>query len=222
MPDIDQDERVLTDEQIERARVRYGWPLPPMRGGAPDEGDEGDDGGGDDATDDDGHESDEVARDEGDDGESTDDGDDEFDRERALSTIRRQRKSEAEKDRQIKELRAKVQEFEDAGKSDAERRDEKLASTEKENGSLKSENARLKVALDLRLTASQAKRLVGETEEELKADAEELLASFGGKKDEGGGKRSRPKENLKPGTVPDAEPEEMDPKKLAADLPSYA
>ena len=35
------------------------------------------------------------------------------------------------------------------------------------------------VALDEGLTKIQAKRLVGETEEELKADAEELLQSFG-------------------------------------------
>lgn len=148
--------------------------------------------------------------------------DEPFDAARARATIDRQRASEAAAIERAKKAEARAKELEDAGKSDAERREEKHSATEKENGSLKSENARLKVALELGLTASQAKRLVGETEDELKADAEELLASFGGKQDRGDDKRRRPKENLRPGTVPDAEPEETDPKKLAAGLPSYA
>lgn len=42
---------------------------------------------------------------------------------------------------------------------------------------------RLEVAIDKGLTPNQAKRLVGETKEELEADAEELLKDFGGSKE---------------------------------------
>ena len=48
---------------------------------------------------------------------------------------------------------------------------------------------KLRVALDKGLTSDQAKRLIGETEEDLKADADVMLKSFGieGKTDDGDG-----------------------------------
>ena len=56
------------------------------------------------------------------------------------------------------------------------------------------------------LTEVQAKRLVGATEEELEADADELLESFGGAKetDSKTGKPTRPREALRSGAVPGA------------------
>lgn len=215
----------VTEPMTARERViaRYGWPLPAMAGA---EEPAGDDGGGDagsaaGADDGQGAGGETSGGAGGSQGAGDDVGGDDgrpFDKARALDTIRRQRESEATALDRAKRAEAKLKEIEDAGKSDAQRRDEELTSTKTENGSLKSENARLKVALDLGLTLAQAKRLVGDTEEELKADAEQLLKDFGGSKKDEGGKR-RPKENLKPGTVPDAEPEETDPAKLAAGVP---
>lgn len=58
------------------------------------------------------------------------------------------------------------------------------------------ETLKLRVALRKGLTEVQAKRLVGSTEEELEADADELLESFGGsgKSGEGEGEEDEPGE----------------------------
>lgn len=98
---------------------------------------------------------------------------------------------------------------------------------------------RAKVIADKKIPASLAKRLQGSTEEELTADADELLADWkaaGGKAgsdegeqdgDEGKGTpaatappRGRPREDLRSGapTTPRA-PEETNPLKLAALIP---
>jgi hypothetical protein len=113
----------------------------------------------------------------------------------------------------------RLAELEDAQKSEAERAADKVAQAEKTAHSATSELARLRVAMRKGLTEAQAKRLVGETEEELEADADELLASFG-HKDAGGdaGKPTRPKERLRSGAAPDEEPDETDPRKLAATM----
>lgn len=74
-------------------------------------------------------------------------------------------------------------------------------------GDQSAENLRLHVALEKGLNANQMKRLVGATREELLADADELLASFGsaGKSEEGeggpgdGGLRRVPKGSHNPG-----------------------
>jgi hypothetical protein len=79
---------------------------------------------------------------------------------------------------------------------------------------------RLKVALKKGLTESQAKRLIGDTEEDLEKDADELLASFkDSTSDDGQGPSRRPRERLRPGAAPSAEAEETDPIKLAAKVP---
>jgi len=75
------------------------------------------------------------------------------------------------------------------------------------SGDQSEENLRLRVALKKGLNENQLKRLVGTTEQELLADADELLASFGsaGKSEEGsgdpdnGGLRRVPKGNHNPG-----------------------
>ena len=83
----------------------------------------------------------------------------------------------AERDEAVKAL----------AEADAKGADEKLAAAtkraEKAEADLKEAQAlslRYGVALDEGLTKVQAKRLLGNTEEELKADAEELVESFGG------------------------------------------
>ena len=79
------------------------------------------------------------------------------------------------------ELQKKVDEAARAGETEAER-------LKRENDELRAkaakadepdlEKLRMKVALDKGLTALQAKRLVGSTEEEMTADADELLKSW--------------------------------------------
>lgn len=56
----------------------------------------------------------------------------------------------------------------------------KLTKAEADAKAAKAEALKFSVALDKGLTKVQAKRLLGDTEEELEADADELLESFGG------------------------------------------
>ena len=160
-------------------------------------------------------------------GEGKDEGglkdDEPWDEERARKTIKQQRAAQhaAEKaqraaEKRARDAEARVKELEDAQKTDEEKREEAKAAAEREGSAAKAEALRLKVALRKGLTETQAKRLVGESEEELEADADELLASF--KTDEGGGEDEvprRPAERLRPGAAPGAESEETDPRKLA-------
>lgn len=78
-----------------------------------------------------------------------------------------------------------------------------------ENPAESEEVLRLRVALDKGLTAHQAKRLVGKTEEELAADADELLKEFGGTGSTDGDEgvpRSQPRKLTNPGDPdPDAD-----------------
>jgi hypothetical protein len=135
----------------------------------------------------------------------------------------------------LRPLADKAQQLEDASKTDLERASaeaqQHLARADKAEGEL----LRLRVALRKGLTETQAKRLVGTSEDELEADADDLMASFRpaepAKKEDSKDddepeptrpdQRRRPQERLRPGAVPDAdtEPEETDPRKLAALVP---
>jgi hypothetical protein len=91
--------------------------------------------------------------------------------------------------------RLKVKEFEDASKSEQEKLTEKL--TEQEQRATKAEqNAlRMKVALEKNLPAKLVSRLQGSTEEELLADADDLLATVGGRRTpafDGGSRQTAP------------------------------
>jgi hypothetical protein len=149
----------------------------------------------------------------------------------------RQAKANAEAAAKLKDLEPlakKAKELEDAGKSDLERLTSEaqghLARADKAEGEL----MRLKVAVRKGLTETQAKRLVGSTEDELEEDADDLLASFKpaepAKQEEtveeaeperDPNPRRRPQERLRSGAVPEAdgEPDETDPRKLAAMVP---
>jgi hypothetical protein len=119
----------------------------------------------------------------------------------------------------MKEMAAKLKKFEDADKTDGEKLHERLSTAEKDAASNRQDAARLRVALKKGLTETQAKRLVGESEEDLEADADALLDSFKSDDDEGEKPARRPKERLRPGAAPSSEPEETDPAKLAASVP---
>lgn len=120
----------------------------------------------------------------------------------------------------------------DGEKTDLQKATDAAADAEKRAKDAERDAARLKVALKKGLTEAQAKRLLGDTEEELEQDADELLASFKPEEgeneddeDETGDKgekkepRRRPKERLKPGATPSSEPDETDPVKLADTVP---
>jgi len=79
---------------------------------------------------------------------------------------------------------------------------------------------RIRVGAEKGLTPSQAARLVGDDEDALKKDADELIASFPPADPDG--KRpapTRPTPSLRGGDDPDVEPDETDPIKLVESVP---
>lgn len=102
----------------------------------------------------------------------------------------------------------RLQELEEAQKSDEQKQQERLAELETSAKTSTLEAARLRVALRKGLTETQAKRLVGDSEEDLEADADELMATFApANGEEPSGPSRRPQERLRPGATPSAEPE---------------
>ena len=160
--------------------------------------------------------------------------DDDFDRSRAEEKIRKANAEAANLRKRLKELEplaAKAKELEDAGRSDVEKLTAELQAHQTRAGQAEAELMRLRVAMRKGLTETQARRLVGSTEEELEEDADDLLASFrpatpepkdddvkDSEPERDPNPRRRPQERLRPGAVPDAdtEPVETDPRKLAA------
>jgi hypothetical protein len=148
--------------------------------------------------------------------------DNNFDPARAWKLIQDTR---ADRDRlksEVTELRTKVKEHEDATKSKEDLAAERATEAERVASESTKEAMRLRVALKKDLTETQALRLVGDTEEALEADADELLASFTHENDDDNGEDPllrRPRPRLRSGAAPTPEPEETDPAKLAATVP---
>lgn len=142
-----------------------------------------------------------------------------FDEARAKAKIAKVNSEAASLRQRLKDAEDKVRKHEDAGKSEAEREKDKVKSLEDRTSNAERELVRLRVAIKKGLTESQAKRLVGDTEEELEADADELLETFGKPKEkEKGSPGGKPKEKLSGGGDPTEEPEETDPRKLAGKI----
>lgn len=76
------------------------------------------------------------------------------------------------------EAATKLQQFEDRDKTEAQRLTERAEAAEKRAAEIEGRALRLEVAAEKGLTPAQAKRLVGETREDLEADADDLLATF--------------------------------------------
>ena len=110
---------------------------------------------------------------------------------------------------------AKLAELEAAGKTEAEKLTEAATVAEARAAKAEARALRAEIAHAKGLTPAQAKRLVGDTQEELEADADELVEAFGGKKNDPP-PPGKPRENLRGGGEPGEEPEETDPAKLAA------
>lgn len=116
----------------------------------------------------------------------------------------RQRKEYEARIKELEPLAAKAKQLEDAKKSESEKLTEKLTAAEKRAIEAEQRLLRAEVAAAKGLTTAQAKRLVGATKDELEADADELLASFGTPTGSGGKSKSgrKPVEQLRPGAVP--------------------
>jgi hypothetical protein len=109
---------------------------------------------------------------------------------------------------------ARLDQLEESQKSESQKLAEQLRSQEERAARAEADAARLRVAMEKGLTPAQAKRLVGSTDEELEADADELLASFA---TPDAGERSpaaprRPTESLRSGGDPTVNtPDQNDP-----------
>lgn len=109
----------------------------------------------------------------------TPDLDDQFDAERAKRTILAQREAEKRLKAQVAELTAKAQELDrlkEAEKTELQRAQERYEQEKAKREALERDLLRSHVALAKGLPAELASRLQGETEEELAADADALLA----------------------------------------------
>lgn len=125
------------------------------------------------------------------------------------------------------EKAAALKKYEDANKTELQRlqeeRDSGMTRAEKAEAALKRREIAEQAAPE-HATAKQialvAKRLAGDDDDALEADARELFEWIAPESKTNGAKTtSRPKERLKGGAEPDEEPEETDPRKLAALLP---
>lgn len=140
----------------------------------------------------------------------------------ALQKERDARKAAEADARKNADAAKRLQDLEDADKSEIEKAQKRAADADARAEKAEQQALRLEIAGEKGLTVSQAKRLVGATRAELEADAEELLEAFGGKaagsdkdgkndKDGKGASGGRPTEDLQSGART-GEPEEVDAK----------
>lgn len=109
---------------------------------------------------------------------------------------------------------AKLKEMEDADKSELDRAKGAVAEAEKRAAEAEAKVLRAEIAAEKGLTLSQGKRLMGNTREELEADAAELLEAFTPTDDKRDDRSRRPKEKLRLGASSQEEPD-ADPSKVA-------
>lgn len=92
--------------------------------------------------------------------------------------LREMRTALRKANKEAADARTKLKDLEDKDKSEGERAQSAAAAAEKRAEAAEARALRLEVATRKGLNAAQAKRLVGSTEEELEADADEILESF--------------------------------------------
>lgn len=122
----------------------------------------------------------------------------------------------------LRDAAQRLDEIEDAKKSEQERLQEQLEAAKAEGTQASARLERLDVALDkapdgmpLAKVRKLADRLTGTNREELEADADELFADFAPAEPEPGTGNGRPKERLKPGASNADSEDQLDPKKIA-------
>jgi len=144
--------------------------------------------------------------------------------------LKRERSKFADYD-DLKTKADKLAELEAQGKTETQKLTDKLAETERRAAAAEARAMRMEVAAEKGLTASQAKRLVGESREDLEADADDLLKTFkpsgangdgaaDGAGDGTGGTKppGRPTEKLRGGGDPTEEPP-VDIRKVVEGIP---
>lgn len=93
-----------------------------------------------------------------------------------LAALKSEREAKAAAEKRAAEAEARIKEFEDAQKSEAEKQAERIAQIERENAELKSAKTRAEVAAAKGVPAAL---LTGSTQEELEASADALIAFKG-------------------------------------------
>jgi len=151
--------------------------------------------------------------------ERTKHGEDDTDLEKLKADRDRWKEQSKKQETRAKENAAaatRLKEIEDNAKSEGQKTDEAKRAAEERAAHAEHELVKLRVAMRKGLTDVQAKRLVGNTEEELEADADELLTSFVKKDDDesGAGVTRRPRAALKPGSGARTAEPAMDVKKI--------
>lgn len=89
--------------------------------------------------------------------------------------LEQERKARRDAEKQLRDVQTRLKEFEDRDKSEGEKLSERLAAAELRANEAEARELRARVALAKGLPADLAERLRGTTEEELTADADELL-----------------------------------------------
>lgn len=143
---------------------------------------------------------------------------------KALDAMKRERNAAR---KALQDAQAELKKYSDRDKTDTERLTEAAEEAKTRAAKAEVNHRKLMTAMDrapdgatLTQIKAVAKRLTGDTEEEMEADADDLYALLAPKpSDEDTDKTKapagKPKERLRGGGDPDDEPEEMDPRKLA-------
>jgi hypothetical protein len=143
---------------------------------------------------------------------------------RALDAMKRERNAAR---KELADIRAELKKFQDKDKSEAQRLEEAREEATTRAAKAEERHRALSVAMDrapahatLAQVRAVAKRVRGESDDDLEADADELfelLAPAPPAKDDKPERKvaGRPRERLRGGGDPDDEPEESDPRKLA-------
>lgn len=139
---------------------------------------------------------------------------------RALDAMKRERNAAR---KELQGLQEKLKSYEDKDKSETQRLQESLEEAKARAAKAEAGSKKLQTAIDrapegatMTQIRAVAKRLSGDTDEELEADADELFELVAGAKEPA--KKTvptKPKEKLSGGGDPDEEPDETDPRKLA-------
>lgn len=133
-----------------------------------------------------------------------------------------ERKARRDAEKALAEAQAQLKELSDKDKSETDKLRDELSTLKQERDAAAAKVLRSEIAMAKGLTAAQAKRLVGSTQEELEADADEILEAFPAAS--GGAKpppSQKPNPTLRGGSDPEDGPTETDPAKLAATVPRF-
>ncbi len=142
---------------------------------------------------------------------------------KAIDAMKRERNAAK---KALNDALEELKKYKDRDKTDTERLTEAAEDAKSRAGKAETNLRKLSTAMDrapegatLAQIRAVAKRLSGDSEEELEADADELFELLAPKATTDEGKRPpparKPTPNLRGGGDPETEPEEMDPRKLA-------